>query len=540
MGSTYRRVQTKHGVGPEGDGMGKDRDGRCQRGQKCVWVRWVLQCVGCLSEVLIEGGEFVFTSVTRAVHTHAMEHLQVCLQVHLVMLWFQEHAELPKSSTNVKTSMYFLPDVARSLEMSLGKAGIVLKGPSHIGYTLFAPPRPTPPVGQEKDADSRFKGSFFPAVISLFTLMLLNELNYNLYFATGHPAPCDCVFILQASIDPTLKLPRIQDFKIHAFHTEVQIPGNLGGNLPTNDDRCKISANKSHDYCLTTLSLTTSSTGTSILLAGIDAVLKPERLIIDQSALRARGIFNHWIACFDYYMARNNVVDEAIQWDHLDSLLGEVPFTVTQGATILAITRVRLTAYYVTPRNVVLARHQLLTRHQKPGESDAVDAVALDSLANKCDVRAVNVQQHGNPLKLDAFVNGIDSIYIQQRLLETEPLTYDQAVTLAKTLRSAMQSSEMLETEKETSRSAGTPKERKGQTPEKCYFCDKSCHPRQKCLARFATCSYCGKLGHFAKACKAKSTPTNNNNKKMHPGAAGMEDNCEKGESSDEHAESTS
>ncbi|XP_069777625.1 uncharacterized protein [Narcine bancroftii] len=273
----------------------------------------------------------------------------------------------------------------------------------------------------------------------------------------------------------------------------------------------------------------------------MDAALKTERLIIDQSAPRAREIFNHSIACFDYYKARNNVVDEAIQWGHLNSLLGGVPFALTQGATTLAIARERLTAYYAGPRNVALARHQLLTRRQKPGESDAAYALALDLLANECDGRGVNVQQHRNALKLDDFVNGIDSSYIRQRLLKTEPLTYNWAVTLAKTLRSAMQSSEMLETEKETSRSAGTPKERKGQTPEKCYFCDKSWHPRQKCLARFATCNYCGKLGHFAKACKAKSDKKKKRStKKMHPGAEGMEDNCEKGESSDEQAESTS
>ncbi|XP_069752184.1 uncharacterized protein [Narcine bancroftii] len=215
----------------------------------------------------------------------------------------------------------------------------------------------------------------------------------------------------------------------------------------------------------------------------MDAAHKPERLIIDQSATRAREIFNQWIACFDYYMARNNVVDEAIPWGHLNSPLGEVHFSITQGATTLAIARESLTAYNTAPRNVVLARHQLLTRRQKPGESDAAYALALDSQANECDVRAVNVQKHCNALKLDAFVNGIDSSYIHQRLLETEPLTYDRAVTLAKTLRSAMGSSEMLETKKETSRSAATLKEKKRQTPEKCYFCDKSWQPKQKCPA---------------------------------------------------------
>ncbi|XP_069792287.1 uncharacterized protein [Narcine bancroftii] len=232
--------------------------------------------------------------------------------------------------------------------------------------------------------------------------------------------------------------------------------------------------------------------GPSILLAEMDAALKQERLKIGQSVPRAREIFNHWI--------------------------------------LVSITT------WLEIRSDAMG-------HEKPRESDAANELALDSLANQCDVRAVNVQQHRSALKLDASVNRIYSSYIQQSLLETEPLTYDRAVTLVKTLRSAMRSSKMLETKKETSRSAGTPKERKRRTPEKCTFCDKSWHSRQKCLARFATCSYCGKLGHFAKASKEKSTPTDKkkrSTKKMCPGAAGMEDNSEKGESSDEQAESTS
>ncbi|XP_069778403.1 uncharacterized protein [Narcine bancroftii] len=53
----------------------------------------------------------------------------------------------------------------------------------------------------------------------------------------------------------------------------------------------------------------------------MDAGLKPEQLIINQSSPRARKILNHWIVCFNYYMAWNNVVNVSIQWVHLNSLL---------------------------------------------------------------------------------------------------------------------------------------------------------------------------------------------------------------------------
>ncbi|XP_069779157.1 uncharacterized protein [Narcine bancroftii] len=92
--------------------------------------------------------------------------------------------------------------------------------------------------------------------------------------------------------------------------------------------------------------------------------------------------------------------------------------------------------------------------------------------------------------------------------------------------------------------SAGIPRKEKGELLKNATSVIIAGTPRQKCLAQFATCSYCGKLGHFVKACKAKSTPTDKkkkrSTKKMCPGAAGMEDNCEKGESSDKQAELTS
>ncbi|XP_059824177.1 uncharacterized protein LOC132393215 [Hypanus sabinus] len=42
------------------------------------------------------------------------------------------------------------------------------------------------------------------------------------------------------------------------------------------------------------------------------------------------------------------------------------------------------------------------------------------------------------------------------------------------------------------------------QKPVLCYFCRLKKHPRKRCPAREATCSSCGKRGHFAKVCKSK------------------------------------
>ena len=89
---------------------------------------------------------------------------------------------------------------------------------------------------------------------------------------------------------------------------------------------------------------------------------------------------------------------------------------------------------YSLPKNSVFCRHLLATRRQQTDESVDQYLQSLKRLAKDCDFQAVTATQARDEYIRDAFINGITSNYIRQRLLENKTLdlntAYDQAFTL--------------------------------------------------------------------------------------------------------------
>ena len=127
----------------------------------------------------------------------------------------------------------------------------------------------------------------------------------------------------------------------------------------------------------------------------------------------------------------------------------------------------------------------------------------------------------------DAFINGITSSSIRQRLLENCELKRD-AVTQANTRELAQQNSlaydvpdnltrhvaavtekdqlvskSQLEEEEESQLASVQPRKFK---EKKCFFCGTSFHDRSFCPARSAVCYNCKKKGHFARVCKSRQS----------------------------------
>ena len=75
---------------------------------------------------------------------------------------------------------------------------------------------------------------------------------------------------------------------------------------------------------------------------------------------------------------------------------------------------------YVKTKSDVFARHLLATRRQLPGESLQQFLQVLKTLSKDCSVRAVTAEQHRWELVRDAFINGLASAAVRQRLLERE------------------------------------------------------------------------------------------------------------------------
>ena len=175
---------------------------------------------------------------------------------------------------------------------------------------------------------------------------------------------------------------------------------------------------------------------------------------------------------------------------------------------------------YVKPKNEIFARHLLAQRKQKPGESLDQFLQELRTLAKDCNFIAVSVEEHRNSSVRDAFISGLTSSAIRQRLLENRTLELKAAFDQARSLDVAQKSSDTYTSQQPvpvaitTSHtdsdqqlgevtSAATKSFQSKEKGDLCYFCGNRRHPRSQCPAREVTCLKCSKIGHFAKVCKS-------------------------------------
>ncbi|XP_068229724.1 uncharacterized protein [Palaemon carinicauda] len=96
----------------------------------------------------------------------------------------------------------------------------------------------------------------------------------------------------------------------------------------------------------------------------------------------------------------------------------------------------------------LITRHLLATRQQKAGETLYVFLRELRKLDKDCNFKPVSAEQYREELIRDAFINGLASPVIRQRLLENKTLdlqaAYDQAYSLDLPKRNASFYSHML------------------------------------------------------------------------------------------------
>ena len=89
----------------------------------------------------------------------------------------------------------------------------------------------------------------------------------------------------------------------------------------------------------------------------------------------------------------------------------------------------------------MFARQLLATRNQLPGESLQQYLQLLKTLSKDCTSRAVSAEQYRRELVRDAFINGLASAAVRQRLLERNDLTLEAALEQAYSERAQQQSS---------------------------------------------------------------------------------------------------
>ena len=105
----------------------------------------------------------------------------------------------------------------------------------------------------------------------------------------------------------------------------------------------------------------------------------------------------------------------------------------------------KLECTYVKLVNKMYARHRLNTSRQNKGESFEDFLQRLKILSNDCNFIDVTALQCKEAAIRDAFITGLGSPYIRQRLLEDNELCLNHVFNKARSLHEAQKNAESYE-----------------------------------------------------------------------------------------------
>ena len=261
----------------------------------------------------------------------------------------------------------------------------------------------------------------------------------------------------------------------------------------------------------------------------MERILKPDRLGLDPSVSEAGAAnksYTHWKQTFTNFLS---ILGEASNTEQkklliLTNYVSPDIYNLISSQTEYTPAIAVLDTIFIKEKNESYARHCLLSRTQKPEESIDQYMIALQTFAKECKFEAVNAVQHREQSIRTAFIGGVASNQIRQRLLEdTKDLngTLNTALTLEQALKNSEQygrptvnhptfsANATLSNENDNAVVASTQHYngndgfRNNKKP--CNFCGHEKHFRSVCPARDSICSSCNKKGHWAKVCKSSN-----------------------------------
>lgn len=253
----------------------------------------------------------------------------------------------------------------------------------------------------------------------------------------------------------------------------------------------------------------------------MEKLLKPTQFSVDPESSSAEQDWQHWLRLFTNF---SNSIEEIGDTEKLNLLFAHISSKVFQyitECTTYASAISKLTDIYVKAKNEVFARHLLSTRKQQNGESLDEFLLILKKLSRDCNYRNVTAEVYKSECVRDAFISGLQSNNIRQRLLENKTLTLEDAFEQARALDIAHKNSQYYQplpiqaaavevSKNEVSKNDSLVTAESSTTSaavqfsnQKCFFCGGKRHPRDSCPAKSVTCNKCNKLGHFGKVCKS-------------------------------------
>ena len=231
----------------------------------------------------------------------------------------------------------------------------------------------------------------------------------------------------------------------------------------------------------------------------MDKHLRPPRFTTDPNSATAEIEWKHWHKTFENFLT-------SIAGQNPDKLI-----TLTNYVSPEVYVHIHdcawyesaietLKALYVKQKNEIYNRHVLASRRQREGESLDQYIQELTKLGKECTFVDVNGVQYCSEYTRDAFINGLSSNEIRQRLLENATLTKDEAFRQARALEMAQKQSNQYVTPSATFAAAISTEDavddtdhlaaarynRNSQPPsvENCYHCGLAPHPRSLCPAK--------------------------------------------------------
>ena len=230
--------------------------------------------------------------------------------------------------------------------------------------------------------------------------------------------------------------------------------------------------------------------------------MKPNRLNVDPNTPDASKAYKHWLRTFTNFAAKFEADADSDKLELLINFVESNVFDYISDCETFADALSTLQSVYIKPKNVIFARHLLATRKQKTGESLDQYLNELKLLSKDCDFTAVTAEQYCSELIRDAFINGLTSSSIRQRLLENKSLDLSTAYDQARSLEVAQLSSNVYGGTQSDIVSAACSSEITSNAPvaaaqvskkQSCWFCGKDRHPRTRCPACEANCNKCNR-----------------------------------------------
>ena len=186
-------------------------------------------------------------------------------------------------------------------------------------------------------------------------------------------------------------------------------------------------------------------------------MLRPERLDTDPNSSTAAKEWLHWKRTFENFLIV--LPQERLdKFGVLTNFVSPMVFQYSEDCDDYTTAIAALEALFVKPKNEIYARHILATERQHSGETLDEYLQVLKTLSKDCNFKNATAVQYRDESIRDAFITGLLSNSIRQRLLENKTLDLKTMFDQARSLESAMKSSEAY-TESQASLNAAVPEQ---------------------------------------------------------------------------------